>query len=359
MIARLLPLINIHRIALHTILVKTSEEEHAEVDLDDALLDLTDDVREVLKKRLIDAAGKQSKAFTLEIARSEPGTFYDHCLPIINQNDDDFLNTSRQLAILLASKQTRTRIPGGYFLLLDCSDRAKGLGQYIVIKAEPDQGVTHSRTGKKSKADLLTKILFSSAQRLYKIGMLFQRLKPVGDGVTPNDLYECMLFDSQFSADKRPAEYFYKDFLSLSVDKNARLQTYRFNELVESFIHNQIVDQEAREDAMDALRVELKNQESLIQPAEFGKRHFEDDDLKDLFTVEVTNALPPSIEKDTRLLTQRIQKRKIDFSNGALLTAPDENFDDKVHILRTGDEIDLTDNRYTYVRVTGQPFRRK
>jgi hypothetical protein len=359
MIAQLLPLIDIHRVALHTILVKTHEEEHSEVDLDDDLLELTDQVKGMLKTRIIDAAGKHSKAFTLEIERGEEGTFYNYCRPIINQTDEEFLATSRQLALLLASKQTRSRIPGGYFLLLDCSDRAKNLGHYIVIKAEPDQGVTHSRTGRKSRADFLTKILFSSAQKLYKIGILSQRHEPLGDGQTPNELYECMLFDSQFSADKKPAEYFYRDFLSFSTDRNARLQTFKFNQLVENFIQSHIEDQENRENAMAALRVELKNQDNLIQPAEFGRRIFEGDDVRDQFTVEVTNELPPSIEKHTGLLVQRIQKRKISFSNGTLLTSPDDDFENEVHIIRSNEEIDLTDSRYTYIRVAGEPFKRK
>lgn len=358
MIAQRLPLIEIHRIALHTIYAKRPDQKCSEPDHDEALLSLTDEIKGMLKTRIIDAAGKHSKAFTLEIAQSQEGTFYDSCLPIKDQTDDDFLATSCQLATLLAVKQTRNRIPGGYFLLLNCSDKTENLGQYIVIKAEPDQGVTHSRKDKKSNVTLLDKILFSSAQKLFKIGMLFQRRQPEGQGITPNELYECLLFDNQFSNDKKPAEYFYKDFLAFSIDKNAKIQTQRFDKLTEDFITQKVTNQDDRESLINALRVELKSQDTIIQPAVFAQRHLESDDLKDLFTVEVTNQLPSSIEKDLTLLSRKVQKRKIDFSSDVMLTAPDEDFEEKVHIMRPDEDIDLTNTQYTYVRVKGQPFKR-
>ncbi len=359
MIAQRLPLITIHRIALHTVLVKRPEQECSDVDHDEDLLELTEAFQELLIKRLIDATGKQSKAFTVELARSEAGTFFGHCQSLKDQSREEFLATSCQLASLLASTQRRNQIPGGYFLLIDCTDRENNLGQYIVIKAEPDSGVIHSRNGKVSKVDVLKQIMFSSAQKLFKIGMLFERSEPLNEGNDPNDQYECLLFDNQFSSDTRPAEYFYRDFLSYSIDRNAKIQTQRFSQLTEEFIFEHVKDSEVARDVLNALRVEIKSQENIISPMTFGQRYLATDELRDRYTSQVVNDLPSAIQKDTKLIDKKYSKRRIGFSNDIILTGPDEGFDEKVHVLEPGEEFDRNDDRYTYIRVTGQPYKRR
>ena len=68
--------IAVRRIIMHHIIAKLPIQEHATINYEDELFRVEQDVVDIIKKRLIDSAGKESKAFELEIDRSETGTFF-------------------------------------------------------------------------------------------------------------------------------------------------------------------------------------------------------------------------------------------------------------------------------------------
>lgn len=361
-IVQRLPLISIRRVALHKIVEKGKNDKCASVEPDKELLVIDEAIQKKLLDRIVEAAGRQTKSFDLEVAYSHEGTFFNLCEPIKAKTDEDFLNTSCLLAEKLASAQKHNRIPGGYFVLLDCSDPVTHLGQYIVVKAELDEVINVTRENNVSKLQLLDKVIFGSAKKFYKIGMLFERLQ--AHGQTPNERYECLLFDDQFNDDKRPAEYFFDEFLGFSIDKNAKIQTNRFEQFSQDFGRTHIHNNRELQNWIEAVRVELNSQDNLINPTDFARRHSPSQDVEDQFLSQVASKLPQAIPKDTTLVVRRLNQQKIDFQGKITLSGPHDEMEAKVDVILPGESIEELlrteeGKSYTFIRVEGSPYQRK
>jgi hypothetical protein len=347
------------RMIMHTIIAKLENQDRATVDPDDEqeLLATDDEVIITIKKRLIDAAGKSSKAFTLELDDDyqSQGTFYQLCHGLKPKSDADFIRTSRAIAELLAYTQTRTNIPGGYMIFLECENQGKAI--YIVIKAEPHEAL--QKLQGQSHLSLLKKVFLSPSQRLYKIGILAE--KQEATGATPNDLYDCFLFDDQFRLISHPAEYFYKEFLGFSVGNNAKIQSERFYDKTENFIIEKVEDLDTKSDLLQTLRNEfITNQNATLTPEEFARTYMPTPALRDEYIGEIVHELPPTIVKDDTLLKNRINKRKVDFPSNIKLTGPNDVFDDSVQFIHNIDELERSiedEGEFTIIKIKGVPYK--
>lgn len=108
-------LIDFKRVIMHEILRKTNQSD-AMPSCVDSLVVLDDDVVKTLKDRLNIAFGKRTRCFEMNIANIAPNSFYDLCKDLKLQEDNVFIENSKQLAGLLAKSQNQKKIPGGYFL---------------------------------------------------------------------------------------------------------------------------------------------------------------------------------------------------------------------------------------------------
>lgn len=352
--------IEIHRGVMHHLDAKTKDTEHATATFEKTLFDIDDQIRKVLIDRLTYAAGRDSKAFELEIGNYSKNSFFDYVKDIKTLNDKKFFETSKKITSRLSECQNRNNIPGGVVILLDCSLSKKNTARlYIVIKAELHEALRHQKRGGRSKLQVLTEIFLSPAQRLYKVGIVYERKD--GQNQYPNDVYGCFLYDEQFRADgSKPAGYFYDRFLGFSVDKNAKIQIKRFYDNTYGFILKNIPEIDEKESLINALSTELTtNLEETISPVEFGKKYFIDEDINDAYTDSVLNYLPSTISKDTTLIKGDLSKKKIRFPNTITLSGTIEEFDKNVKIIRTEQdfkELDYKNPNYTILRIQGKPF---
>src|SRR4051812_3287313 len=112
----------VNRLIIHTINAKQEGQDTASVTPSNEISIVGHDALEIIRTRLIDAAGRNSKAFELEIENVNLGSFLDLSSNFANHDDAVFIQTTTEIAELLASSQTRVSIPGGYLLLMDCVD---------------------------------------------------------------------------------------------------------------------------------------------------------------------------------------------------------------------------------------------
>ena len=348
--------LEVNRIIMHTIKEKSLLQDSATAEFDRELLEVNDDVLGVITQRLIDAAGKQSRAFNLEfdLTKVGYGSFYSFCNGLRDKSDEDFINISCNIADLLAGSQTKINIPGGFLILLDCISEDKPL--YIVIKAEPHQAL--QKLPGQSGLSFLKSVFLSPSQKLYKIGIMYEKEEIIND--EPNGTYDCFLFDDQFRTVGEPAEYFYKDFLGFYIGNNAKIQSQKFYDKTEDFIIEKVEDTDTKTALLQTLRNEfLINQIPTLTPSEFARTYFHTPALRDEYIAEVAPNIATTFVKDVILIKNRLNKRKIEFQNGINLNGPNDNFDENVHFIKNRNDFDrLTegDDNFTIIKIKGQPY---
>jgi hypothetical protein len=321
---------------------------------------LTEGVVRVIKERLINAMGKASKAFQLDILHDHSGSFYQLTEELrVIQNDDGFMDVSRRMATLLAGSQTKSSIPGGYLLILNCTEAGKRV--VIVIKAEPHEALI--KPAGESPITLLDHVFLSPSQKLYKIGILCDKeVFEAGarDALDKNGRYDAYLFDDQFRIKSTPAEYFYKDFLGLTISENAKIQSQKFYDMTEQFIKSAFTDTDEKTDLLRVLRDEFNlNMSPSVTPAVFADTYFPQV-LADQYKNDTQFELPLSILKDPILIKAKISKRQVEFPGHILLSGPNDEFDEKVKLIngnRLQEDANMANAaNYTFVRIAGRPY---
>ena len=180
-------LIDFKRVIMHEILRKTNQSD-AMPSCVDSLVVLDDDVVKTLKDRLNIAFGKRTRCFEMNIANIAPNSFYDLCKDLKLQEDNVFIENSKQLAGLLAKSQNQKKIPGGYFLFIEGVNRTNQASVYIAIKADLQEALLKDKvTGVIS---VLKEVFLSPAQKFYKVGLMKEKLNEA-QSIDPNDLFTC------------------------------------------------------------------------------------------------------------------------------------------------------------------------
>lgn len=356
--------IDVNRGVMHHIVAKEPGQEHGSVKLEKTIFEIDNTIRDTIRKRLVTAAGKESKAFELKIGNYSIGTFFDSVKDLKNVNDKEFYKISKHIAELLAESQTRNQIPGGVFILLDCTNKKTNEGLYVVIKAELHEAVRHTTTKTGiSKLQILKDVFLSPSQRLYKIGMLHEKVDNSKEA--PNNAFTCYLFDEQFRTEgSKPAEYFYKDFLGFSVDENSKIQTARFYDQTKNFILNNVPKWDDKLSLIEALNAEIiTSSTTTISASEFSKKYFDnelnDGVMMDLYNQEVATYLPSTIIKDSMLIKSQLENKKIFFPNSITVKGRATDFESNVKILTSDMDVtnlEFTDNDYTIIAIKGKPF---
>lgn len=349
----------VSRVIMHTIVAKRPMEKTATVKYETSIMELSDTVKNTIIERLIDSVGRESKAFELELGQIDNGSFYDYCKDINSLDNVGFIKSSQDIAGLLAEKQKRAAISGGYLIVIDSYDNTTRKSISIIIKAELHEALQLKKSEVSQKNELeLLKVFLSPSQKLFKIGILYQKPN-ISNSVAPNDVFGCILYDDQYRSDGTPAEYFYKDFLGFTVDKNHKILTKQFFDRTTSFIKENVNDTKQKNDLLIVLRTHCTvNTSSIITPAEFGRATFIPT-LFDRYISDVTANFPASFVKDNGLIVNTLSKVKYDFPDKIKLTGPTSNFEDKVNIINSMAELenlDPNDSNYTIIKIVGKPF---
>lgn len=343
-------LLSFSNVIMHQVHEKINGEQYCRVTFSDQPIAISTDVEQIIKTRLIDAAGRDSRSFELKIENNEEGSFFDLSKEIIESNNDCFIENSKAIAELLGESQTHHLIPGGYLIIISAIDEDER-HLIIVIKAEPHEALKVLPNDQIS----IEKVFLSPSQKLYKIGVLHQlnTSEPLS-----SELFTSYLFDDQFRQDGHPAEYFYKYFLGLSVSENSKIQTHQFYNKTETFILNNIQSADDKMSQFTHLKSYIGSNVVTIRPMDFAN-NFMLPSLKDAFISQVVQELPSSFVKDSILIKSKISQRKISFGGSVKITGPETSFNEKVKIYQNLDalsDLDTSNNEYSILVIKGLPF---
>jgi hypothetical protein len=336
---------------MHEVHEKIPGEPFCKVSFSENPIVINDEVEQIIKKRLIDAAGRDSRSFELKINKTDNGSFFELSKEIIESDGDSFFENSKKIVTLLGESQTHHIIPGGYLIIILASDE-ESRPVIIVIKAEPHEALKVLPNDQIS----LEKVFLSPSQKLYKIGVLHQ----LTNGASlSSDMFTSYLFDEQFRQDGHPAEYFYSSFLGLSVSENAKIQTHQFFAKTEAFILKHISNASDKHKQFTHLRSYIGSNITTIRPIDFANNYMLPI-TKDMYISQVVQELPSSFVKNPVLIKNNIKQRKISFAGNVKIIAPETSFSEKKITIFNDksqlDKIDLSNDEYSILLIKGLPF---
>lgn len=321
--------LQIQRVIMHRILEKSMHDpvrQHVEVDAINQLVALTDNIKNLICKRLTESCGRQGKSFELQIEKVAAGSCFDFVMDMHNMPENDFIQASEDVAILLANAQdTKGSIPGGYFLLVDAYTVHNNTNYpvFVLMKAEKQEALSAVNNG----VEALENVFLSPAQKMYKVG-IFEQIS-FAQPLT-KACFKAYLFDSQFNDGTALAEYFYKDFLGLTINGNDQVQTKMFFDKFSDVIDTEFKTQpDQRNRCRELLRAEMNNQQNNVNPHQVINTVVPPD-KRDVFISKVGNKYPNSFVKDIELIKTKIENQSYFFNKSIRLSAPTSLFSNQV-----------------------------
>ncbi len=312
--------LDINRIIIHRVHKKRPEEEFGFAEYSENLFDFGVTELETLKDRICSAFSKSKRFFKLEIARTEDESFFGNSRSIKNCNREEFLESSKNIADLLATSHDKRTIPSGLLLVMDgYFENNKHF--VLVIKAELQEAFTIKEVNSQKLVELINDLFLSPAKDFYKIGYLVEDIDR--ENTFPNSDYSAYMYDDNFSSGKRNlAEYFYETFLGFSTSNNDKLLTKNYYTDVSNFIEGNVSGFENKKGLRNALNTLFReNTTGVINPQEFAELHFDDELLKK-YGSEVGINYSHSFTKDLSLVDRRLQRGKINLIDDLKLEGP-------------------------------------
>lgn len=315
--------VKIARAIMHRVNPKVGDTD-ASVSPSNHLLNLDDEAKQIIKDRLVSAFGRQSKSFELEIEEVGEGSCFNAVRSLCGSNNEQFVEISTEIANLLADSQRQQRIPGGFLLVVHCLYNNKPL--IVLIKAEPHEALGVSEMNVRTIKD----IILSPEQKLYKAVYYEQKIEASENQVLEKCNYRVVLFDSIVNSNSIIAQYFYKNFLGLTIQSNAELQTSLFYNKMDDRIWAKLDDIEAS-NASDLLRAEVMNTAHVtLNPHEVITNIIPWENRDDF--MPIVDEFPQSFAKNTTLITTKLGKKSILLSDNVRITAPAFFFEENVQV---------------------------
>ena len=337
-------LLRINRIIFHRIFPKTHTRAHVEADFNNSLIEADGNMQNFLRKRLVNSCGRQTKSFELSIENDTDDSVFSYLKNLSRCTDERFIEISQDLAQKLADLQDeKLNIPGGYFLLIEAITAAPlEHNVYIILKAEKQDALSDEG----GTIELNQNIFLSPALKMYKAGV-FEQINEKED-LTKED-FKAYLFDSQFNDGRKLAEYFYKDYLGLTINGNSPVETKTFytlfNDTIDSVFKKDI---QLKNHSKELLQCEMENQTSSIFAHDIVERIIPED-KRDKFIAKVVERFPNSFQKDCSLIEKRMQNMSYYVTDSVRLYAPSQLFSN--NIISISNDPDNEDVKIIKVRV--------
>lgn len=321
----------IDRVVIHKIFSKNPETSDIEPDTSEELLDLDLASLDALQVRITKALGSKSHGIEVSIIETDENSYFQTTASMLNCVDKDFIQHSNVLSKKLYLSQAGTR--GG---TTDCimafihGTIGSQLFPFIAtIKAELSDGFYHKKNEEnKNQMEYLSELILTAAQKLYKIGFLVKINKQSEASIAHPSNYRAFLFDHLMTKTetRKAAEYFYKNFLGMSIQASSKKLTQDFYDYTCEFINAQNIEPEEKYELLDSLRVELKSNDATISVVSFSDKYLKPE-LKNYYEQHMIKKGFPqnSISKDNEYIRNKLRSRRnLKFANGVNINFPSD-----------------------------------
>lgn len=338
-----LDLLNIERVIVHHINKRGPERTLIPPSYSGELVPLMNGALDMFNSRIVSSLGHNSKGIKADFVQTGAGSCFQKMAHLMHCDEVRFIALSRELADDLTAAQLRLDLAPSKLLIATGVQGSLQRPFAVAVKAEMQDGFGETVEDQRTVIQHLTKIFFTEAQRLFKIGFVQQNVgQPTqNEGqYVPSEftvhLYDHMLTSTQT---KGAAIYFYNQFLGADFAKSDKKLTQDFYEKTRKFFDSQDLDAAVRMNLLDALRSELRSNEPSISVLQFGEKHMQSDLLDQYEQFMVRSRFPThAITKDTEYIARKLKRRqRIVFSTGVTITAPPDQVQDLVRVDREAD----------------------
>ena len=360
-----LSLLTIQRVCIHTILKKELGEAHSVPEYDDTIIKLSDDVHEIITKRLNTYCGERSKSFELEIDKGLDTSFYGQAHNIRQVNDPEFIEKSKTIARLLAESQTSNKPPSSCLVVIDAVAE-DGLPVVVCIKAELTEALTQELVDGISHLKKVEKLFMGRSEKFFKVGIIYkltaaaihERELAQPEDLLPQQEWGAILYDHQFRAGTKLATYFWDTFLGFSTANNEKIKLKKLYNDTIAFLDKKISDVETRSDILAQLDSYVTNANTeQIDPA-FIMNNIIPEDKRDAFDETIREEFSRPFVKDTSLVAKKIARSRMEFPGNIVLGGPRQAFT-AVQVIESQADLDKLrfQKGYTIIRIEGTPDR--
>lgn len=317
----------IERIIIHRIFSKDRYNTIVPPKTSSGLISLNQEAKDALQMRITSALGSKSHGIETSIMETGDTSFFKIAATMIHSDDNYFIEASQKHADELTKAQSSTNAPDGLLTLISGRIGSNAFPFIAAIKAEPQDGFKANEQDGRLDMEYISELLLTESQRFYKIGLLVETINssPNENGYQPIN-YRTFLFDHLVTATetKNAAIYFYKTFLGMDIQASSRRQTEDFYKFTMEFINASPVTGDVKFEQLEALRSELRSQETIISVSEFGAKHLGEEQCKRYQSFMQMKKFPQnSIVKDTKYIRDKLKKRrKYVFGNDVWILTP-------------------------------------
>ena len=186
----------IQKVVIHQVLKRETQENIIPPLYNNSCSELDDKSLDALQKRLTKSLGNNSHSMKMDIHNFEDGSAYKYITNfwLSAENDDQFVQLSKDLTKLLAESQTSCRIPGGVIVVVKGIVTEYKKDFIAVIKAEKHDGFNITEEEGKNLLKYFNNLVLSPQQKLQKIGY-FVNNAVRGREINPKDV-DSFVFDS-------------------------------------------------------------------------------------------------------------------------------------------------------------------
>ena len=328
----------INRVVVHTIPTRGADRQLIDPSGGEALIQLDPKVTEVVVGRISKALGHHSHGIKADFTETGVGSMFERACTMMDCNDDEFLQLSRDAAKSLAKAQLRQLYEPAKLVTMSGHVTAHGRPFTAFIKADMEAALTEQKREGQSVLEILNNIFMTESQRLYKIG--FVTRTAAGDGKKDNayqkDQHSVHLFDHLMTGteSRKAALYFYSDFLGSDVAASDRRLTQDFYEKTMKYVKEQAFTPARKIELGEALRAELRSNAQTLSVSEFAKNHFSEKDSPGFVDFMKKSGFPThAVTKDTEYVKSKLRRRqRITFTSDVQITTPPDKVGDLLQI---------------------------
>ncbi|MET7801048.1 nucleoid-associated protein [Streptomyces decoyicus] len=304
---------------VHVVPKRAQGEELFPLQLSQTFCRLDEDVRYELQGKLRDVFARLGREVIEDPELKSP---LPDAVRAFLGTGQDLVQVSGELAHTLRDSQGGNS-PAG--LLLVASARLDGQQALLMVKLEHETGMQTNEIvtdGLRTFAmQYLDDLLLTQKSKVYKVALFSE------EGLDESRL-QGWAADPQTSG-KDVARFFLEKFLGCRHQNDPRELTRRFHDTAMNWVNSRCTDSDTRMNYVLATMVELQNPTTMLDPTEFIRTHLREPDQADFAVFLAENDVPiGTFEKNTELISNRLQKMRVDLSNGAFLVAPVEAMQD-------------------------------